>query len=125
MPEKELKVIINEGKELNNTLKKDVKDKIKVMFETITYFINNETANINSENTMFNESSIDTIYEWYPNLITIINKEEFLQSFRCFYTFMKYFYRKNKNGVNPMVEVFLFISILYEKVDKTQNKYLY
>lgn len=125
MPEKDLKVIINEDKKLIEILKEEVKNKIRTMFETITYFINNETVEVNSENSMFNESAIDMVYDWYPNLITVLNKDEFLHTFRCFYTFMKYFYRKNNNGVNPMVEVFLFISVLYEKIDKTQNKYLY
>lgn len=123
--EKDIKTLINKDKELIEELKKEVKNKIETMFETITYFINNETVNIDSENTMFNESAINMVYDWYPNLITILSKEDFLYTFRCFYTFMKYFYRKNKNGVKPMVEVLLFMCILYEKIDKTQNKYLY
>jgi len=123
--DEEIKILIDKDKELVNTLKDEVKGKIKTMFETITHYINNDTVNVDSENSMLNESAIDVIYDWYPELITVITKEECIQTFRCFYTFMKYFYRKNKNGVKPMVEVFLFISILYEKVDKTQNKYLY
>lgn len=124
MKEKELKNIIKEENKMINVLKDEVKNKLKTMFETITYYINNDTINVNNENIILNESNVNIIYEWYPELITIINKEEFLNTFRCFYTFMKYFFRNNKNGINPMVEVFLFISILYEKIDNTQNKYL-
>ena len=122
----ELKKLIENDTNLINQLKKEVKDRLKVIFgDYLTYYINNELVNITGDNIMLSENNVDLIYEQYPDMKLYIKKEEFLIAFRSFYTFIRYFLKDNKNGINPLIEVFLFMVMLYERVDNINNEYIY
>ena len=111
---------------LINQLKKELKDRLNLIFsEYLTYYINGEREKINGENISLYEEKIPFLYDLYPSLKLYLSTTELTMSFRSFYTFAKNFITKeNKYGVIPLVEVFIYIITLYEKVDNVNNKYI-